>query len=348
MIAEEPIAAMVLRDGQTSGPTDPIEFPQAGWVPLREAPFRFRAGRNEKGGFSEGTSLDDLGATLTEISGASEAHVNAKAQTFDFGFIEPMGSYVGGPPWLILSSAERRKELIEPPLDPEMLFDKNFRYVDDEERRVERRQHRAMVLATGVVWRRTMVPEFNNAVEAGQITLFARPTARGPFQPVPPDVWPSYEIRDWETGYAIGSDSSTLLSIHAAPLTFPRRTDSPSVAPNHVAPRPSPQIGAPDSGSPSVAPVQDAPRPYARPGRAPEYDYEKIRGQVFRLFQSKGMPHLENDTGWRTGADLRHELEAFCESVFGRRPARSTLDGLVDRAIQDWNSREQVPPDKGK
>ena len=91
-----------------------------------------------------------------------------------------------------------------------------------------------------------------------------------------------------------------------------------------------------------------APGPYGRPGHAPDYDYEKIRGKAFRLFNSKGVPDLANDKGWRTRADLKHELEQYCASVFGRRPARSTMDGFVDRVIQDWNSRKQAAPDKGK
>ncbi len=178
-----------------------------------------------------------------------------------------------------------------------MLFDPNYKYLDDEEQRLQKRRLMAIADATGVVWRQIMVPEFNNALEAGQITLYARRTADGAFQPVPLDVWPNYQITDWETGHAEGPGSSLLLSIHAAPT------------------------------------------PAVKRGRAPTYDYDKIRGEVFRLLKRKGEPDLANDEGWRTLADLKRALEPFCEKVFGSIPARSTLDSYVNRALTQWRAR---------
>jgi hypothetical protein len=68
------------------------------------------------------------------------------------------------------------------------------------------------------------------------------------------------------------------------------------------------------------------------------YDYGQIRGEAFRQFKQRGLPSRDGDKGWQTRADLEKQIENFCDSIYGRRPAKSTLQNLAKRAIRDWQS----------
>ena len=126
----------------------------------------------------EGTSLEDLGEVLTEISGGI-ADINVKLLTFNFGFAKPFGEYLGGAPWDILA-IEDLNDLLSNRSTRISCSIKTSDMSTMQQRLIQKRL-KAIRLATGVVWRQTMLREFDNALEAGQITLFARPSSGEPF-----------------------------------------------------------------------------------------------------------------------------------------------------------------------
>jgi hypothetical protein len=77
-----------------------------------------------------------------------------------------------------------------------------------------------------------------------------------------------------------------------------------------------------------------------RKGRPTYFDYDTVKAKAFRLFGEKGLPDVSNDDGWRTVADLVRELAVFCSTVFGREPAKSTLEKLAKRVVKDWGLRQ--------
>ena len=74
------------------------------------------------------------------------------------------------------------------------------------------------------------------------------------------------------------------------------------------------------------------------PGAPPIYDHDQIRGEAFRQFKQRGLPSRDGDKGWQTRADLEKLIEDFCDSLYGRRPVKSTLQRLAKRALSDWQA----------
>jgi hypothetical protein len=56
--------------------------------------------------------------------------------------------------------------------------------------------------------------KLDNHVLKGNITIFARPSAHGPFKQLAADVLPILKIIDWEKGVAVGPDGTYWWSIH--------------------------------------------------------------------------------------------------------------------------------------
>jgi hypothetical protein len=73
-------------------------------------------------------------------------------------------------------------------------------------------------------------------------------------------------------------------------------------------------------------------------GAPPIYHYDQIKGEAFRQFKQRGLPSRDGDKGWQTRTDLEKVIEDFCDTLYERRPAKSTLQGYAKRAIKDWQA----------
>ena len=88
--------------------------------------------------------------------------------------------------------------------------------VGDEEAAIGLREHGAVRRATGLVWRQYMLREFDRAVAANEIALFARVgSAIAPFKALPSDVWPLLTILDWQNAIARDPEGLLFYSLHA-------------------------------------------------------------------------------------------------------------------------------------
>ena len=190
-----------------------VSKPKAGWLLLPRAVFRFGvadeadaiANSSSKNEAMEAaaTSLPQLHAILKETSGATRVEIDPAQCTFVFQFSH-RGSTWGGPPWALLENIYEAKPSLDPRADAEALFNKEgLVTVGDEEAAIGLREHGAVRRATGLVWRQYMLHEFDRAVAANEIALFARVgSAIAPFEALPPDVWPLLNMLDWQNAIA--------------------------------------------------------------------------------------------------------------------------------------------------
>ena len=203
-----------------------VSKPKAGWLLLPRAVFRFgaadeanaTANNSSKNEAMEATttSLPQLHAILKETSGATHVKIDPARCAFVFQFSHG-GSTWGGPPWALLGNIEEAKPSLDPRADAEALFNKEgLVRIGDEEAAIGLREHGAVRRATGLVWRQYMLREFDRAVAANEIALFARVgSAIAPFEALPPDVWPLLNMLDWQNAIAREPEGLLLYSVHA-------------------------------------------------------------------------------------------------------------------------------------
>jgi hypothetical protein len=88
--------------------------------------------------------------------------------------------------------------------------------VSPEEAEKGRLEFEAVRKATGLVWRQFMLREFDRAIAANEIALFARvDSAIAPFAAVPPDAWRMLTILDWQEAIARDPEGLRFYSLHA-------------------------------------------------------------------------------------------------------------------------------------
>lgn len=229
--------------------------PQDGWIPLGLATFRFgiadadpsstsgastaradlfsieafqrskdREGVSDLGYDPDPPTLKDLTELLREKAGASEAEIDREDGRFAFSFILSGGGPAchGGTPWAILREPDESPEL-DRRLEAEALFNKEgLVRISDDKAAEGARQSEGVRFATGLVWRRFMLPTFDHAVRAGRVKLFARwPSTSDDFQELPSDIWPLLDVVDWEHGAACDIQGRIYSCIHVADTAGP-------------------------------------------------------------------------------------------------------------------------------
>ena len=202
--------------------------PKAGWLPLAKAVFRFgmadeadeedaAAISSSENGAREATAMPiaKMQAVLKEHSGAVRVEIDPAQCTFVFQFFRS-GAIWGGPPWELLEDIHGARPSRDPRADAEALFNKEgLVRASDEEAEQGLREHDAVRRATGLVWRQYMLHEFNRAVAANEIALFARVgSAIAPYEALPFDVWPLLTILDWQNAIARDPEGLLVYSVH--------------------------------------------------------------------------------------------------------------------------------------
>jgi hypothetical protein len=192
--------------------------------------------RDSKVGYEpELPTLEYLTELLRNHANAFKAEINREEGRFRFSFTLARGGAAcyGGTPWAILWEPDESLKLkLNPRL--EALLNASglasdceapyvgFAKIGDDEAAEGSRQSEGARFATGLVWRRFMLPAFYRAVEAGRAELFARwPSTSDDFQKLPSDIWPQLEIVDWEHGVACDMQGTLYSSIHVAYTAAP-------------------------------------------------------------------------------------------------------------------------------
>jgi hypothetical protein len=228
--------------------------PEADWIPIGRAVFRFgiaksdssptaetpsngiaffsreafEQSRKREGGSSpnianydpEPPSLVELTKLLQEKTHAREVEIGQEGGHFWFSFDLTRGgsSTMGGAPWAILA----KPVTIDPRIEAEALFNKEgLVRISDEKAAEGARQFDAVRKATGLVWRQYMLPAFGRAVSVGGVALYARmQSPSAPLKRLPADIWPILDVLDWQYGIARDLEGAIYYSVHAV-STFP-------------------------------------------------------------------------------------------------------------------------------
>ncbi|QAU44184.1 hypothetical protein [Bradyrhizobium guangzhouense] len=275
-----------------------MQNPQDGWIPLGRAIFRFGvadtkvAALNEPVGadlFSVGafeqsksddgvsqvryepelSTLEDLTVLLREKAGASNAEIDRESGRFLFFFLSPGGGVTchGGTPWAILREAdESLKPRLEALLSSSGLASEyeapyvGFAKIEDDQAVEGARQSERVRFATGLVWRRFLLPAFDRAVKARRVKLFARwPSTGDDVQELPSDIWPLLEVVDWEHGVARGIDGMLYSSIHVADSNDASAiSDEPTSPAHHLKIRQAAKALWPNGDMPASVKERDA------------------------------------------------------------------------------------------
>jgi hypothetical protein len=158
--------------------------PEAEWVPLKQAIFRFGVADAENGTASDLSnaqlyelkeaeigvsviallSLAQLTEVLKDKSGASTAAIDVPTSTFSIHFAEGRTRSFKGAPWELLNEIPHR--VIYPPHMHTFYLEQDF-----EEKA---KRGNAVRAAINLVWLRLMIPAFNRAIETGKVALYAR------------------------------------------------------------------------------------------------------------------------------------------------------------------------------
>jgi hypothetical protein len=175
-------------------------------------------------------TLEDLAELLRERADASKVQIDREEGRFWFFFRSSRGGAVceGGTPWEILWEPDDgsrklndvRLEALSKnsglAIDEKAPYE-GFAKVGDDEAAEGARQSEGVRLATGLVWRRYMLPAFDRAVKAGQVELFARwPLVGDDFRRLAADIWPLLDVADWEHGVAHDIQGTIYTSIRVA------------------------------------------------------------------------------------------------------------------------------------
>lgn len=175
-------------------------------------------------------TLEYLTELLRKQADASKVEIDREEGRFRFFFTLSGGGAGcrGGTPWEILwepddESRKLNDVRLEALLKNSGLANdkkapyEGFAEVGGDEAAEGARQSEGVRLATGLVWRRFMLPAFDRAVKAGQVELYARWTLTGDdFRRLPSDIWPLLDVADWEHGVAHDIQGTIYTSIHVA------------------------------------------------------------------------------------------------------------------------------------
>jgi hypothetical protein len=215
--------------------------PEAEWVPLKQAIFRFGVADAENGTASDLSnaqlyelkeaeigvsviallSLAQLTEVLKDKSGASTAAIDVPTSTFSIHFAEGRTRSFKGAPWELLNEIPHR--VIYP--DTYTSHMHTFSLEQDFEEKAKRGN--AVRAAINLVWLRLMIPAFNRAIETGKVALYARSRIDSVyFERLPDHIWPLINVVDWDHGVAMAVDRTTFWHIHAE-LTAIAKSASP-------------------------------------------------------------------------------------------------------------------------
>jgi hypothetical protein len=148
-------------------------------------------------------SLYNLTTSLRDISRAHRAEIDLDDGNFTFSFdwsaFPP--TCIVGPPAALLAPVPDQVE-IDPrlELEREAYFNNGHGLyrISDEEAKQSAQQLEAVRLATNHVWNRLMLPAFARLVSAGRVKLYARVQSRvAQFQQLPADLWSKLTIEHW-------------------------------------------------------------------------------------------------------------------------------------------------------
>jgi hypothetical protein len=227
--------------------------PQADWLPILRAVFRFAIAhsdrlqstedfRDDSNPFSieafekfkscrdytgadvfdnetKPLSLHNLTLTLRDKARAHGAEIDLDRSLFGFSFNPPTGgsTVMVLYPW---SLAPRREPVkIDPRLELEALFNKGtgFCLVSDEESKQKEQQYENARAAASYVWNQLMLRAFDRSVSSGRVKVYARVQSRlAQFQLLPADLWSRLEALNWYDGGARDPEGNCYYSIHAA------------------------------------------------------------------------------------------------------------------------------------
>jgi hypothetical protein len=171
-------------------------------------------------------TVEHLTELLRKNADAYKAEIDREEGRFFFSFLLSGGGAAchGGTPWAILREPDKSLKLnprFEAPLSDYESYE-GFAKIGDDEAAEGARQSEGARFATGLVWRRFMLPAFDCAVEAGRVRLYARvPSPRDDFERLPSDIWPQLEIVDWEHGVARDIQGTLYSSIHVEDSASP-------------------------------------------------------------------------------------------------------------------------------
>jgi hypothetical protein len=234
------------RDGTWSGP-------QADWLPIFRAVFRFAIAHSDRPQSTENLdddsnpfsieafekfksrrdntgadvfdnetnplSLHNLTLTLRDEARAHGAGIDLDSGSFGFFFDPPTGGSTAMVlyPW---SLAPRREPVkIDPRLEREALFNKGngLCLVSDEEAKQSEQQYETARAAASYVWNQLMLRAFDRSVSSGRVKVYARLQSRlAQFQELPADLWSRLKVLDWCDCGARDPEGNCYYSIHAA------------------------------------------------------------------------------------------------------------------------------------
>jgi hypothetical protein len=285
--------------------------PAADWLPLARAVFTFGVAADEMADdkpFDRLTTAEiaEIGTTpfsirrltqiLEEKSGASRADIDSGTLTFSFSFLGNGSTSIGGPPWTILSE----DAAANPNLPGEAATVTNaegFVRIDDAPAARDSNRHRAVRVASGLVWRQFMLRAFDRAVASGAAVLYARrQSVSADFQRLPADVWPLLEVADWQNGVAVAPDTDVYWSIHVQSCTG------------------------------------DAKSAGGKRGRKKKIDWDGVvKPKVFQLLDHHGWPD-SSDPEWSSQASVEAQVSAIC----GEQISESTVRLYTARFMAEW------------
>jgi hypothetical protein len=162
-------------------------------------------------------SLYNLRKTLRDKAGADHAEINLENASFTISFKGPPGACWSCAPWHL--NLSRDPVEIDPKLEWEARFNKGngFVIVDDETATLSAQQLEAVHSASDHVWNQLMLPAFAQWVRDGRIRIYAQVEShRAQFQELPAHLCSKLTIENWHDGTAYDPNGDRYYSIHAA------------------------------------------------------------------------------------------------------------------------------------
>jgi hypothetical protein len=191
--------------------------PQASWVPLKTAVFKF--GISEEASASSedqipAMSIAELTNVLKEKCGASSAAIDVSTATLSILFSDGRTRSVIGTPWKLLETIREVHIVPNSGHTHSVYLDEEGNLVEGYEENAKRRNK--VRAAIDLIWRQLMLPAFDRAIATETIALYARSHIASPhFQRLPAHVWPLLKVADWNQGVAMAIDNTAFWAIHA-------------------------------------------------------------------------------------------------------------------------------------